>query len=327
MSRSPIVVVHGARSRADLPGLDHLCPDTEFRFAPDGDALAQALPGADVMLGWNFAAREFRDCWPLARDLRWIHWCGAGVDAVLTDELRASDVTLTNVRGLFDTAMAEYALGLVLAMAKNLPRTVRNQTARHWEHRLTEPLAGARVLVVGAGSIGRCIARMLRAVGLEVHGVARTARDADPDFTRLTGIETLDDELPAADYVVLITPLTDATRGLFDLDRFRCMAPHARFINLGRGALTVEADLVRALDDGLIAGAALDVFETEPLQAESPFWAMENVIVSPHMSGDYQGYYADMVVWFSDNLARYQREEPLVNVVDKREGFVPHAAP
>lgn len=318
-----VIVIQGAADAADVPGIGALDGAVELRFTTTTDELRAALPGADVLLGWDFAAGGLESAWNAADRLRWIHWAGAGVDAVLFPALRQSGVVLTNARGVFDQAMAEYVLGLVIGFAKRLPETLRMQAERHWEHRLTERIAGARALVVGVGSIGREIARLLGAAGLVVEGIGRTARAGDRDFAAIHAQQSLDDRLAEADYVIAIAPLTEATRGLFGAAQFRAMKPTARFINLGRGALVDEAALVRALAAGDIAGAALDVFETEPLPATSPLWAMDNVVVSPHMSGDFIGYPEVVVALFIDNVRRYQAGEPLANVVDMDAGFVP----
>lgn len=323
MSEPTTVVIQGVESAREVSGIEAIEADAAFRCASDLDALRDALPGAEILLGWKFAADDIAHAFDRADRLRWIQWGGAGVDAALFPALVESDVTLTNVRGVFDQAMAEYTLGMVLAFAKDFRRTDTLQRERKWMHRLTEPVAGTKALVVGAGSIGRAIARTLRAAGMEVEGVGRTARDGDPDFGRVHGNEGLDHALGSADWVVLIAPLTGQTRGMFDAARFAAMKPTARFFNLGRGALVDEPAMIEALGNGVIAGAGLDVFADEPLPAESPLWGMENVFVSPHMSGDFSGHKAAMAKVFIENFRRYRAEEPLVNVVDKRLGFVP----
>jgi phosphoglycerate dehydrogenase-like enzyme len=319
----PIVVVHGASNVDDVPHLHELNTRAELRFAPDGAALSKSLAGADVLLGWNFSARDLSAAWTQVDKLRWIHWCGAGVDAAMFPELVASNVVLTNARGIFDRAMAEYALGAVLAFAKRMPESLRLQQEHTWKYRLSETIEGKRTVIVGVGSIGRAIGRMLGAVGMDVVGVGRHARQGGDAFARIEAITDLDRELQAADYVVLITPLTESTRGLFDAERFAQMRTSARFINLGRGALVDETALIHALSTDQIAGAALDVFTVEPLAQESPFWDMPNVIVSPHNSGDYQGFHAIMARGFLDNFERFASDQALENVVDKNEGFVP----
>jgi phosphoglycerate dehydrogenase-like enzyme len=275
------------------------------------------------MLGWNFRADSLRAAWDSASHLRWIHWAGAGVDAALFPELVTSDVQLTNARGVFDVPMAEWVLGMIICFAKQIPQSLEYQAQAEWKHRLAETVAGKRVLVVGVGSIGSAIGRLLRAAGMQVEAIGRSARDGDPDFGKVHAVDELQARLPNADYVVLITPLTEQTRNLFGAAEFAAMAAHARFINLGRGALVVEDALLAALHDGQIAGAALDVFVEEPLPPDSPFWHAPNCLVSPHMSGDYFEYETAMAGQFIDNWSRYLVGAPLFNVVDKKLGFVP----
>jgi phosphoglycerate dehydrogenase-like enzyme len=322
MSEPVTVVIQGVESVDEVPGLAAIAGRAEFRCASSLDTLRAALPGAQVMLGWNFRADDLESAWDQARDLRWIHWCGAGVDALLFPTLVNSDVTVTNARTIFDRPMAEYALGLILAMAKDLPRTLRSQAQRRWDYRLAERIEGHRVLVVGTGSIGRAIGEMLRSVGMEVAMMGRTAREGDAQFDRILGVADLDAHLAEADYVVLITPLTAATRGLFQAAQFHAMKPTARFINLGRGALVDEAALLRVLTDGGIDAAASDVFEVEPLPDTHPLWDAPNFIVSPHMSGDVKDYHALMAEQFLRNFEDYTSGRDLTHVVDKALGFV-----
>ena len=317
----PILVVQGATRIDDVPGLAGLQDEAEIRLASSTAGLRAALPGAEVMLGWNFRAANLRQCWAAADSLRWVHWAGAGVDAALFPEMRASEVVLTNARGVFDRAMAEWTLGMIVAFAKDLTRTLALQARAEWKHRLSEMVTGKAVLVVGVGAIGREVGRLLRALGMRVEGVGRSARDDDADFGRVHAIDDLRGLLPTADYVVLITPLTEATRGLFGAAEFAAMAPHARLINIGRGALVDEVALLAALEAGQIGGAALDVFVEEPLPSDHPLWKAPNCIVSPHMSGDFAGFEAVMAEQFLANWARYRRGETLLNPVDKDLGF------
>ena len=323
MSERTTVVLQGIESAGEVPGIEAIEADAAFRCASDFDSLREALPGAEVILGWNFRADDIAHAFEHADRLRWIQWAGAGVDATLFPALVESDVTLTNVRGVFDQPMAEYTLGMILGFAKDFRGSYTRQRERKWSYRLNERIAGTKALVVGAGSIGRAIARTLRAAGIEVEGVGRTARSGDPDFGRVHGNEDLNRALGSADWVVLIAPLTGQTRGMFDASRFAAMKPTARFFNLGRGALVDEPAMIEALESAAIAGAGLDVFTEEPLPAASPLWEMENVFVSPHMSGDFQGHKKAMADLFVENFRRYRAGKPLVNVVDKRLGFVP----
>jgi phosphoglycerate dehydrogenase-like enzyme len=246
---------------------------------------------------------------------------------VLLPELAKSRVVLTNSRGIYDHAIAEYVLGLILAFAKDLPATLDFQRRGEWRYRETERIDGRTVLVVGAGGIGREIGRLLRAVGMRVTGVGRGPRDPArgpaQDFDRVVGIDSLEAALPGADYVVLALPLTPETRGLFGSAALRQMKSTARLINVGRGAVADEAALAEAVRSRRIGGAALDVFADEPLPSTSPFWNLPGVIVSPHMSGDYIGWQAAVSALFVDNFRRWRSGEPLRNVVDKARGYIP----
>ena len=317
----PVLVVQGANRIEEVPGLEALSDQAEIRFATDAEELCRALPGAEVLLGWNFRADSLREAWQSASNLRWIHWGGAGVDAAMFPELSSSDVLLTNARGVFDSAMAEWVLGMIICFAKQIPQTLEYQSRCEWNHRLSENVAGKRALVVGAGSIGRAIGRLLRAAGMQVDAIGRSARAGEPDFAQIHALDDLHEQLGSSDYVVLITPLTPQTRNLFGAAEFEAMPAHARFINLGRGALVVEEALLAALREGGIAGAALDVFVEEPLPPDSPFWKAPNCIVSPHMSGDFAEFQTVMGEQFADNWKRYRAGEPLRNRVDKKLGF------
>ncbi len=274
-------------------------------------SLTTALPGTEILLVWDFTSDAVRDAWPAADGaLRWVHTASAGVDRLTFPALVDSTVTVTNSRGVFDSPMAEYVLGLVLAMAKDLPGTLAAQARHDWRHRETEPVAGSTAVVVGGGPIGQAIARLLGAVGMQVTLLGRRE------------FGTLPDLLPHTDWLVLAAPLTDTTRGLLDATALAALPPRARVINVGRGGLVVEPDLVDALRTGRIAGAALDVFAREPLAVDSPLWDLPGVIVSPHMSGDLIGWRDTLAAVFLDNLARYRAGRPLCNVVDKALGYV-----
>ncbi len=317
----PVLVVQGVSDIGEVPRLVELADQAEIRCASSADDLRRLLPGAEVMLGWNFRAASLRAAWSAVDSLRWVHWAGAGVDAALFDELVESDIQFSNARGVFDRPMAEWVLGMVIAFAKRFPESQAFQARAEWNYRMSELVAGKRALVVGVGSIGREVARLLRAVGMEIEGVGRSARDGDPDFDHVYAIDELLTRLPLADYVVLITPLTEQTRGLFGVAEFDAMSSRARFINIGRGALVDEAALLAALQQGGIAGAALDVFVEEPLPPQSPLWTAPNCLVSPHMSGDYAEFETTMADQFIENWHRYRAGEPLMNLVDKRLGF------
>ncbi|MFE2977682.1 D-2-hydroxyacid dehydrogenase [Streptomyces sp. NPDC059258] len=301
------------------PRLGRLTGRVDVRYA-DAATLAERLPAADVLLVWDFASDAVRDAWPgPGRRPRWVHTASAGVDRLLCPELAASGTVLTNARGIFERPIAEYVAGLVLAMAKDLPGTLELQRQRRWHHREGQRVAGSRAVVVGAGPIGREITRLLHGLGVTVALVGRTARRT------IHGAADLDRLAARADWVIGAAPLTDATRGMFDSRFFGLLQPSARFINVGRGASVVQADLVDALNRRWLAGAALDVFEDEPLGPDSPLWDVPGLLVSPHLSGDTVGWRDRLSEQFVALYERWARGEPLPNVVDKERGYVPSA--
>ncbi len=316
------VVVLGAKNFFDLPGTEQIKNDVNWSFATTVDDLRRVLPSSEILLGWDFRAEQLQGAWDYARELKWIHWCGAGVDAALFKELRQSNVTLTNARGVFDRAMAEYVLGLVIALTKFFPQTFAAMANREWVYRRTEMIENRQVLIVGVGSIGRRIARLLKSVGMRVSGVGRSERPVDEDFDYIHATENLTRVLGNFDFVVNVVPLTETTKNLFSQPQFSAMQSSARFINIGRGASVDETALFNALQNGEITAAALDVFVTEPLPSDSPLWSVDNLIISPHISGDYIGFEKALIDLFADNLRRYLAGAPLRNVVDKEAGFV-----
>ncbi|MCP5080270.1 MAG: D-2-hydroxyacid dehydrogenase [Alphaproteobacteria bacterium] len=316
------IIVNGAVTISEVPGLDAIAGEAELVCAPDAEHLAAALPGAEILLGWNFRGRDLPDAWNLADNLKWIHWCGAGVDAVMFKELADSDVMLSNSRGIFDRAMAEYVAGYVISEMKLFRDTWSAQERRFWDYRRTHNVSGTRAVVFGVGSIGREVAKVLNALGVIVSGVGRSSRDGDADFSKIYSQNDAQGAIADAEWVIGVMPLTATTTDYFDADLFAAMKPGSRFINIGRGASVVEPALISALESGHLAGAMLDVFQNEPLEEDDPIWQAPNIMISPHMSGDYLEAQPDMVQLFLENFARYRAGEPLLNLVDKSLGFV-----
>ncbi len=296
--------------------------EARLKAACTRERLEVILPEAEIVLVWNYKSDLLKDAWPRARDVGWVHVAAAGVDGPLFPGLVESEVVMTNAAGVFDRPMAEWTLMMVLAYVKELFENVEHQRRRRWAYREVGVLEGQRALIVGAGGIGRDIARILGMMGMEIRGMARSRRDHDPDFGVVHPVTELDRLLPWADFVIAALPLTPRTRGLFGAEQFSLMKETARFINVGRGASVVEQAMISALQEKKIAGAALDVFVTEPLPPQSPLWEMSNVYISPHMSGS--GFEGLLAVQFLDNLRRFKEGRPLLNVVDKHLGFVPY---
>jgi phosphoglycerate dehydrogenase-like enzyme len=319
-SDSPVVAVLCSDETGKPPHMEPLEARADVRYT-DASGLADAIGDARALFLWDFFSSAVRDVWPQARSLEWIHVAAAGVDTLMFDELAQSDVVVTNAKGVFDRPIAEFVLTSILAVAKDVHRSHDLQVARLWQHRETNTVAGATALVVGTGSIGREIARLLRAVGMDVRGAGRTQRASDPDFGTVVSSADLADHVGWADHVVVVAPLTDATRNLVDERVLSAMKSSAHLINVGRGPIVDEEALVTGLDAGDIAAATLDVFTTEPLPADHPLWTTPGVVITPHMSGDAVGWTDTLARQFVDNALRWLDGAPLVNVVDKELGF------
>jgi phosphoglycerate dehydrogenase-like enzyme len=261
-----------------------------------------------------------------ARRLQWIHSPAAGVGGMLFPETLASPVVITNSRGMSADTIAEHVLAVTLAMFRRLPHAFRSQAARDWAqdaigaegHR---SLNGSRILIVGFGAIGSAAGRLMKLLGARVTGIKRHVTEPNCDGFDLAGPDRVIDLIPLADVVVIAAPHTRETRGLFGAREIAAMASHAILVNVSRGQLVDEAALADALAAGRIGGAALDVFNDEPLPADSPFWTLPNVLITPHTSGFRPDHWDAATALFADNLRRFERAESLVNVVDKKAGY------
>jgi phosphoglycerate dehydrogenase-like enzyme len=275
-----------------------------------------------------------------ATRLEWVQSPTASLEHYMFPALVTHPCVLTNMRGLFSDIIADQVMGYVICFARNLHLYVRQQVAHKWNpiggetSTLTgygpgrvsgvdlahQHLADCTMGVIGLGAIGAEIALRARAFGLRVRAVDPIRTDAPPGVA-LTGLDGTDALLADSDYVVIAAPHTPKTEGAFTLDSFRRMKPTARFINIGRGAIVNLDALTEALRRGLIAGAALDVYETEPLPAAHPLWGMENVILTPHIAGYSPRIAERHLEVLLDNVGRHARDEPLRNVVQKAEWF------
>lgn len=319
---APKNVVLFGETAAELdvePGLESC---VSFRIARNAQDLKQALPGAHALICWEASEQPVRDALHHEDELAWIQWPFIGVDAVLPILQDKPNIVLTNASGVYDWPIAEYVLGLVLAMAKDLPATITMQSRCEWRFRETEMVEGRRALVVGVGGVGRAIAKLLKAVGMSVVGVGRRARPGDGTFSEIAAAADLSVKLPDADYVICAAPLTAETKGLFASTLFGRMKATARFINVGRGEIVDENALLAALQTGKLAAAALDVFETEPLPPESGLWGSSRVIVSPHMAGDVIDTTKRLQELFSRNLTSFLKGQALSNKVDVSLGYI-----
>jgi len=299
-------------------------PSVRFSSPRDQAEADRLIPETEVVFGWAVNSKNFA----AARALRWVQISAAGVGSLLFPEMVESPVIVTNGRGLHAAAMAEHTIAVLLSFTRKLHLARDAQREGRWDQdRLwIEPppfgeLAGSTLGLVGFGSTGRAIGERARAMGLRVIAIRRHPASDPAPAEAQWGPDRLPDLLAEADWLVLAVPLTQETRRLIGARELARMKPGSVLVNLGRGPLVDEQALIEALTAGRIAGAALDVFEREPLAPESPLWSMSNVILTPHVSGFGPRYWERAVALFRDNLRRYLADEPLINVVDKRAGY------
>jgi phosphoglycerate dehydrogenase-like enzyme len=299
-------------------------PDVEFSAAWTIDEVVAGIDDIDVAFSPFVTAEAVKR----ARRLKWVHSSAAGVGSLLSPEMIASDVIVTNTRGAHAAAMAEHVIMMVLALARRLPTAVRAQDARRWVQREIYDdvpvyiMRGRRMGLVGLGAIGSEVARVAAGIGMRVSAVRKHVEAPRPDgVDRVYPPEALHTLLGESDVVVLCPPLTRETRGLISAPELRAMKPTALLVNVGRGKLIDEPALIEAMRARTIAGAALDVVAKEPLDPASPLWTLDNVLITPHVSTARHDFWEAVIELFAVNFERYRRGEPLLNVVDKTAGY------
>lgn len=296
--------------------------DVPHTIARDADAAAEAVPEAAAILHWSGTRDLLRAAFLAGHSVRWVHSRWAGVDSLLFPELVASAVPLTNGSGVFSQSLGEFALAAILYFAKDFPRMLRNQRAERWEPFDVDEIAGQTVGIVGYGDIGRAVARRAQAMGMKVLAVKRHFPEAGDalieEFYKPDALLTM---LGRCDYVVVAAPLTEETRHMVGPAEFAAMRESAVVINVGRGPVIDEAAMVRALAEGRIRGAGLDVFEHEPLAVSNPLWGMDNVLISPHTADHTRDWVDQAMLFFLRQYERFRKGEPLENVVNKRLGY------
>jgi D-2-hydroxyacid dehydrogenase (NADP+) len=261
-----------------------------------------------------------------AKQLKWVQSIGVGFETMLYPEMIESDVTITNTAGAFDAAMAEHALALILSWTRGVITAERNRSRKFYTRDIpVSQIEGRRVCVLGLGTIGRNASVRLHHMGMHVTAVDAQVETAPEGVDELLAPHQLHAALAKSDFVVVALPLTEGTRGLIDRACFASMPDHGYLVNVARGPIVNETDLIAALQSGEIAGAGLDVYEEEPLPESSPLWDLPNAVITPHLGGKSAEGYKNMREIFCENLRRFTRDLPLLNVVDKRKGYVQQA--
>lgn len=287
---------------------------TSCDFEHVGDYIADT----DILVAWGFT--DIRPLYLNAPRLKWVHALTAGVENLIFPEIQQSNTILTNSKGIHGIPVSEHVFSLMLAFTRGLNLLIRQQEQKKWERVPTEEIHEKTIGIVGLGAIGREIAKKAKCMGMEVLAT-KQEMTAEIFVDKLYPPEGLNDLLAASDFVVAALPLTDQTNGIFTLEQFETMKRTAYFINIARGSIVREADLVTALQTGLIKGAGLDVFDHEPLSHDSPLWDMPNVIITPHLAALSPHYLDRAIKSFTDNLARFVEDREMFNVIDKQKGY------
>jgi len=310
------VHAYAAFARGLRPTLERHFPGRPVVCWSQPDEFAAGIGEVEYLL----ALKPPRGHWAAARRLRLVQVLGAGVDGVLPAPDLAPSVALANQRGMSAEPMAEFALSLVLALLKRLPAFVSAQHEHAWRPALPARAAGLTLGILGLGAIGEALAERATALGMRVIGTQRAPK-AHPAVAKIEPPERTDAVLAEADVVVLLLPLTAETRGMFARERFAQLKPGAYLVNLARGGIVDEAALVDALREGRLAGAAFDVFASEPLPASSPLWDAPNLWITPHMAGGFPDILDETTRLFAENVARLERGEAVRNAIDRARGY------
>jgi len=318
-----VLVVVADPAAEHLRLLKQLPEGVETIVSDNFEQLREAAPRADVVLNGGFNHALFHKVFPLFTKVQWIHNMSAGVDKVLTPEIAASPVPMTNARGVFKDALAEFVAAAILYFAKDFRRMIRNQMEGAWRQFDVTEVRGTTLGVVGYGEIGRESARVAHGLGMKIVALRRrTSLSADdPILSAVYAPDRLHEMLPRCDYLLAAAPHTPETHHLIGETELKLLKPDAVVMNVGRGPVIDEAALIRALESGAFKGAALDVFEHEPLAAGHPFYRLENVLLSPHCADRTPGWIERAVQKFVDNFHHFWKGEPLENVVDKKAGY------
>jgi phosphoglycerate dehydrogenase-like enzyme len=310
-------VLIGSRQAPEIEAmLSDAPPGVEVRFLPHGEPLREHIADVDILFGGIG-----EDVIPEATALRWVHQPHAGVEGFMYPAFKASDVILTNCRGLYGTQIAEHAFALLLSITRRIPDQLEFMKTKHWERVPCVELAGMTMGILGLGGIGRAIATRAQTFEFNVIGIDTEPIDKPDTVSELYRLDGLMAFLAKSNVLIVCCPSTPETHKLLSDAQFNEMPDASYLVNVSRGKIIDETALVTALQSGKLAGAGLDVTYTEPCPPENPLWEQQNVILTSHSAGSSQHVRRRAMQLFIDNLHRYVKGDPLVNVVDKQKGY------
>ncbi|WP_213255464.1 D-2-hydroxyacid dehydrogenase [Bradyrhizobium sp. sBnM-33] len=311
------VLINDAAADDYMASIRKRFPDLRVLSAKDAASLDRHMAEADVLLAPEFPV----DLFDKARRLRWFQCSNAGIDSILPVRDRIGDIVVTNARGIHGEIIADFVMAAITMMHWDFPRFIREQSRKEWHPRDVAPLAERTLGVVGLGSIGAAIAHRGKTTGMTVIGSKRDVTQPIASVDKLFPPNGLAELLQLSDFVVLAVPHVPETTKLIGREQLRLMRRTAFLVNIARGSVLVERELIEELRVGTISGALLDVFEREPLPADNALWTMPNVIVTPHVAGYPSDYATRVFEIFGDNLLRFLEKRPLRNVVDLKRGY------
>lgn len=319
-----LILVLTAPGDEKIPFLTELRETATIVVGDSAGEFAKAALDAEIILNWSGSLELLRDVFLTSRRVRWIHSRSAGLEQVLFPELIESKAILTNGSGVFSPSLGEFALAAILYFAKDFRRMIRNQIAGVWQPFNVTMVSGQTLGIIGYGSIGSALAARARALGMTVLGLRRrTSRQLQEDslVDQFYSSEQRMEMISRCDYLIVTLPLTEQTRGFIADAEFAAMKKNAVIINIGRGPTVDERAMIEALLDNRIRGAALDVFDQEPLPQGHPFYSMENVLLSPHCADHTPDWLDNAMRFFLTQLERFKQGDALLNVVDKAMGY------
>ncbi|MEH7095442.1 D-2-hydroxyacid dehydrogenase [Neobacillus vireti] len=320
MSKRKIVITQNLKPEY-IAKIKKIIPDWDVIAGKDPSIWKEHAKDAEVIAGWRKELADY--CLTSGSILQWVQTWSAGVDSLPLEKLQSQNIKVTSANGVHAYPISETIFALMLGLTRKIHTYVKNQQTKTWDHaHLSLEIHEKTIGVIGVGEIGRETARIAKAFGMTVLGVRHSGKPSD-FVDEMYRPDQLDQVLPKCDYVVVTLPHTQETHHLFGEQQFTQMKPSAFFINIGRGEIVIEEELISALQEGTIAGAGLDVFETEPLSTESPLWEMENVIITPHTSGATEHYNKRVVEnILIPNLETYLTgQTPGINLVNFRKGY------
>jgi phosphoglycerate dehydrogenase-like enzyme len=320
MSNRKIVITQNLKQEY-IDKLKGIIPEWDVIVSKEPEVWKKHAKDAEIIAGWREELADY--CLTPGSNLQWLQTWSAGVDSLPLEKLQSKNINVTSANGVHAYPISETIFALMLGLTRKIHTYVKNQQTKTWDHaHISLEIHERTIGIIGVGEIGKETAKLAKAFGMTVLGVRHSGKPSDFVDEMYTP-DQLDELLPKCDYVVVTLPLTKDTHSFIGMQQFKQMKPSAYFINIGRGEIVVEADLITALQKGEIAGAGLDVFETEPLSPESPLWEMDNVIITPHTSGATEHYNKRVVEnILIPNLQTYLTgKTPNINLVNYVKGY------